>query len=289
MLHACLGLRHAKQIMPLHHAVNQHRNTWADLGGRSLPENRSPDRVDLYAFDFRQARFLGEAGRLAVEAATLQQCPRYRSMVESLAHLTPGHQVRPPNGQLREYKPLIDVAHYDPKKPSLSYFNLVELHVLSATRYREQIPLQRIREAVDYVTLDFPSKHPLSSRQFYHDGKDLFIRVLEHGGKEQTINASRRGQFAIREVVDLYLHRIEYGADGWPKKFFPVRRSDAEHRLFAIQPNLAGGHPVIEGTGIRVSVILGRFYGGDSIEELAEDYDIQPSVVKKAIEYAEAA
>jgi uncharacterized protein (DUF433 family) len=221
---------------------------------------------------------------------TLAQAAVYLDIPKTTVHhWCLGHQVHLHNGQVRDYRPLIDVAHYDPKKPSLSYFNLVELHVLSATRYRERIPLQRIREAVDYVAREFPSKHPLISRQFYHDGKDLFIRVLEHGEKERTINASRRGQFAIREVVDLFLHRIEYGADGWPKRFFPVRRNDAEHKFFAIQPNLAGGHPVIEGTGIRVSVILGRYQGGDSIEELAEDYGIDPSVVQKAIEYATAA
>lgn len=221
---------------------------------------------------------------------TLAQAAMYLDIPQStLQHWCRGHRVRTRHGQVREYRPLIDVENYAAKKPSLSYFNLVELHVLSATRYREKVPLQSIREAVDYVAREFPSRHPLISRQFYHDGKDLFIKVLEHGQHEQTVNASRRGQFAIREVVDLYLHRIEYGSDGWPKKFFPVRRDDVEHKMFAIQPNLAGGHPVIEGTGIRVSVIVGRFIGGDSVEELAEDYGIEPSVVQKSIEYAAAA
>jgi uncharacterized protein (DUF433 family) len=67
---------------------------------------------------------------------------------------------------------------------------------------------------------------------------------------------------------------------GHREKFYPVRRGDTEHRTFAIQPNLAGGHPVIEGTGIRVSVIVGRFSGGETVEELAEDYGIESSVVK---------
>jgi uncharacterized protein (DUF433 family) len=221
---------------------------------------------------------------------TLAQAAVYLDIPRTtLHHWCRGHQVHLPNGQVRPYLPLIDVAQYDPKKPSLSYFNLVELHVLSATRYRERIPLPRIREAADWVAREFPSRHPLISRKFYSDGKDLFVRLLEHGGEEHTINASRRGQFAIRAVVDLYLRRIEYGPDGWPKKFYPVRRGDAEHRTFAIQPNLAGGHPVIEGTGIRVSVIVGRFSGGETVDELAEDYGIDPSVVQKAIEYATAA
>lgn len=221
---------------------------------------------------------------------TLAQASVYLDIPKStLHHWCRGHEVNLPNGQVRSYKALIDVAHFDPKRPSLSYFNLVELHVLSATRYREKIPLQRIREGVDFVVREFPSKHPLINHRFFHDGKDLFIKVLEQGGAEHAINASRRGQFAIREVVDLYLRRIEFGSDGWPKKFFPVRRNDLEHKLFAIQPNLSGGHPVIDGTGVRVSVILGRFIGGDSVEELSEDYGIERSVIKKAIEYAEAA
>ena len=51
----------------------------------------------------------------------------------TLHHRCRGNQVHLSNSQVRPYRPLIDVAHYDPKKPSMSYFNSVEVHVLSAT------------------------------------------------------------------------------------------------------------------------------------------------------------
>lgn len=46
------------------------------------------------------------------------------------------------------------------------------------------------------------------------------------------------------------------------------------------------GKPVISGTRVLVSTILGALAGGDSVGEVAEDYGLSGSQVSAALEFA---
>lgn len=50
-----------------------------------------------------------------------------------------------------------------------------------------------------------------------------------------------------------------------------------------IDPNVCHGKPVIRGTRVTVSTILGALAGGDSIETVLEDY---PNITRKDVEAA---
>ena len=54
-----------------------------------------------------------------------------------------------------------------------------------------------------------------------------------------------------------------------------------------INPEVCHGKPVIRGTRVLVSTILGALSGGDSLETLLEDYpNITGEDVQAALEYA---
>ena len=54
-----------------------------------------------------------------------------------------------------------------------------------------------------------------------------------------------------------------------------------------IKPEVCHGKPVIRGTRVLVSTILGALAGGDSIEEVVEDYpNITQDDVRAALEFA---
>lgn len=54
----------------------------------------------------------------------------------------------------------------------------------------------------------------------------------------------------------------------------------------SIKPGVCHGKPVISGTRVLVSTVLGALAGGDSIEMLVEDYGISPEDVAAALEFA---
>jgi len=53
-----------------------------------------------------------------------------------------------------------------------------------------------------------------------------------------------------------------------------------------VDPKVRHGKPMIKGTRVSVSVILGSIAGGMSVEEVAEEYGITRDDVLAAIEYA---
>ncbi|MBK1833001.1 DUF433 domain-containing protein [Roseibacillus ishigakijimensis] len=53
-----------------------------------------------------------------------------------------------------------------------------------------------------------------------------------------------------------------------------------------IDPAICHGKPVLQGTRVLVSTILGALAGGDSPLEVAEDYAISPEQISAALDFA---
>jgi len=179
------------------------------------------------------------------------------------------------------FKPIIELPDAD--IPALSYNNIIEVHVLSFIRKHHQLELRKVRSAIDFMKKKWKMTHPLTYQGFKTDGIDLFIEQL--GG---TINASRGGQMVFQEAIEARLTRIEYGDDGHSIRLFPfVRNLDSpqQPKIISADPRVSFGKPVIAGTGIPVTNIVERLEAGDSIAELADDFQIQPAQVEEAIRY----
>jgi uncharacterized protein (DUF433 family) len=189
----------------------------------------------------------------------------------------------PVSGQAKRSKPLIQLD--DPQKQYLSFINLVEAHVLAAIRRRHGVKLPKVRTALDYVKRHFHIGRPLMDQAFQTNGLDLFV---ERYG--DLINVSREGQQAMREIISVYLKRIERDAKGLPIKLYPFTRdtaSDAapktDPRVVVMNPSVSFGRPVIAGTGIPVSSIYERYKAGDSVADLARDFRLETGAIEEAI------
>ena len=55
--------------------------------------------------------------------------------------------------------PVIEPA--DGEGRTLSFYNLIEAHILKSTRQTDEVPMRFIRAAIDYVNEKYPAKHPL--------------------------------------------------------------------------------------------------------------------------------
>jgi uncharacterized protein (DUF433 family) len=218
--------------------------------------------------------------RRLVAAYTVADAAHYLRMpAETLRSWVLG-RAYPAAGQSKRSKPLIHLD--DPKKHFLSFVNLVEAHVLAAIRRHHGVKLPKVRRALDYVSHEFRVERPLIDQSFQTDGLDLFV---ERYG--DLINVSREGQSAMKEIIGVYLKRIERDAKGFPVKLYPFIRNSQipadDPRLVVMTPAVSYGQPVIAGTGIPVSSIYDRYRAGDSIAELATDFRLEISEVEEAI------
>jgi uncharacterized protein (DUF433 family) len=186
---------------------------------------------------------------------------------------------------------LIDLA--DPVNFRMSFYNLVEAHVLLTFRRHYNIRIPQIRDAMDYLRGDIDHKHPLITQDFKVYGGDLIIERL--GVKDATttvaINASKKGQLGIKEVLEIYLERIERTGFGLPGSLHPMRRSLPlkQPEIIEISPTVAFGEPVLAGTSMPVSMLIERHEYGMTDREIAEDFGLDLGEVKEAIRYYQKA
>jgi uncharacterized protein (DUF433 family) len=218
-----------------------------------------------------------------VPAYTVAEAAHYLRMPEGTLRSWIVGRLYPVAGQSKRSRPLVHLD--DPKKQYLSFINLVEAHVLAAIRRRHGVKLPKVRNALDYVRRQFRVEHPLINQAFQTDGLDLFV---ERYG--ELINASREGQRAMKEIIGVYLKRIEWDAKGLPIKLYPFTRDTqaeaapaSDPRVVVMSPTISFGRPVIVGTGIPVSSIYERYKAGDSVADLARDFRLETSAIEEAI------
>jgi uncharacterized protein (DUF433 family) len=146
--------------------------------------------------------------------------------------------------------------------------------------------MPRVRTAVEYVHDKIGGKHPLASYRFATSGKGIFIQQLEGS----TVDATRYGQPALGDILDRYLRGIRRaGTDRMPIEIRPLALGTLRLSPVVINPFLSSGSPVIKGTGIVAATVWKRAKGGESLSDLADDYDLNLSEIQTVIEYFDAA
>jgi uncharacterized protein (DUF433 family) len=163
----------------------------------------------------------------------------------------------------------------------LSFLNLIEAHVLAALRRVHGVRLARVRSALDYVARQLGVARPLADVQFQTDGVDLFVEQLD-----RLLNVSKEGQLEMASLLRAHLQRIERDPGKVPIKLYPFTTSRAAADAPApivIDPRIAFGRPVLRGKGVPTAVLADRFKAGDSLKELAGDYEAAPEDIEEAI------
>ena len=183
-------------------------------------------------------------------------------------------------GDKKEFVRLIDLD--GAPKEGLSFLNLVEAHVLASIRRIHNVSLLKVRDALDFVKSDLKIDRPLLSPKFQTDGLDLFVEELT-----SVLNVTTR-VYSFEEIMRAYLKRIRRDVRGVPVKLYPfVRKEDTEKANppapIEIDPRVAFGRPVLIGRSVPTAVLADRFKGGDSIEDLAGDFEVTPAAIQEAI------
>ena len=181
----------------------------------------------------------------------------------------------------KEFASLIDRPN--PSLSQLSFTNLIEAHVLRVIREVHQIPLKNVRVALDYMADRLNTPHPLVTKAFKTDGVSLF---LDHF--DELVNVTQWGQLGIKAILDNLLTRIEWGEQDIVCRLFPyidqgIARD--EPKVITIDPAVSFGRPTLTGTGIPTKMIADLYEAGDSPELIADEYDCDPKVIAKVIQF----
>jgi uncharacterized protein (DUF433 family) len=181
-------------------------------------------------------------------------------------------------------KPLITTFEASGREATVPFIGFAEAYVLSAFR-KAGVPMQRIRPAIEALTKTIGVEHALASQKLYTDGAEVLFDYAERRRENdlRELTVVRTGQRQFTSVVEEYLQRIKYGNDGWAEQ---VRLPIYEHVDVVVDPERAFGLPIVVHGGARVEDLVDRFQAGDSIADIADDFDVKPAEVEDVIRVA---
>jgi uncharacterized protein (DUF433 family) len=217
-------------------------------------------------------------------AYTVADAARYlRLPAATLRSWAMGRQYPTPEGS-SQFSPLIRPASRQP--PLLSFSNLIEAHVLRSLRTEHGVPVQALRSALAYAERSLGIGRLLLRPELRAEAGRVF---LDRYG--ELIELSASGQLAMRRLFDEHLQRVEWNASKFPMRLYPFVSAAAPsaERAIVIDPRIAFGRPVVVRKGISTSVIAERIDAGETVEDIAADYDLGRPEIEQAILYERAA
>lgn len=217
-------------------------------------------------------------------AYTLADASRYLKVAGATLRSWVVGRHYPKGAGVAHSRPLIRPAIGQP--PTLSFWNLIEAHVLRALRTDHGVSLNALRQAIDYAEKSLDIDRLLLSSELRTDGGRL---LLERYG--ELIDLSASGQIAMRRFFDEHLKRVEWDQWQFPVRLYPFTSGNGPtaERLVSIDPAIAFGRPVMIHRGISTRAIVERIDAGETVAEVAEDYDLTPPEVEEAVLYERAA
>lgn len=166
------------------------------------------------------------------------------------------------------------------KGVSLSYLQLVELAFVAQLR-RAGLSIKKIQAARDYMRAAFTSEFPFAEHRFKTDGQDIILQynqLVADQPEEKLLIANKSGQLAWKSILGPKFTEFEYEAD-LAVRWHP--RGNASPVF--IDPRISFGAPTVK--GVATWAIRGRYDGGESIEDIAEDFSITPHEVDDALKF----
>lgn len=182
------------------------------------------------------------------------------------------------------FRPLIHPPSRQP--PLLSFWNLIEAHVLRSLRTEHGVSLKEVRRAITFAEKTLKVESLLRSKELRTQGGEL---LLERYG--ELIELSTSGQLPMRRLFQDHLARVEWDQWQFPVRLYPFILAEVPslERPIAIDPAIAFGRPVVVRMGIGTGTIAERIDAGEDVAEVAADYGLSEAEVEQAVLYERAA
>ncbi len=167
---------------------------------------------------------------------------------------------------------------------TVPFVGLAEAWIIRAFT-RAGVPMARIRPALEQLRTQIGIEHALASDRLKTDGAEILwdLRKQDETFDDNRLVVVRNGQATFGEIVREHLKQVDY-RDGFIGQLRIPRASGAN---YTIDPQINFGQPTLTDYGIRIDDILGRITAGETIEDVASDFDL-PTVTVSNLALAAA-
>jgi uncharacterized protein (DUF433 family) len=180
----------------------------------------------------------------------------------------------------RTYPPVIRIAPTG--EEIVTWGEFVETRFLSEYR-NKGVPVLNMRPAIELLRERFETKYPLATLRPFAAGKELVEQVQEKVGLENALRmvVLRNGQYLLTPPVEKFIQSVDFSEpmDGIAVRLHPLTGNP----LVVVDPLRQFGEPVVR--SVPTQVIAEQFDAGESVEAIAELYDLSRYEVEAALRY----
>jgi uncharacterized protein (DUF433 family) len=169
----------------------------------------------------------------------------------------------------------------------VTWGEFVELGYLREYR-KAGVPLQRLRPVIQILRKRYDTPYPLAHHRPYIDGRELVMKIQEQEGIPSTIAmVVRTGeQLMLSEPVERFLKKVEFASTDTSTDEVAVQlRPAGKASPVVIDPLLRFGRPTV--AGVATERLWELNDAGESLEDIAEAYDLDLYLVQAAVAYEE--
>ena len=175
-----------------------------------------------------------------------------------------------------EHRTMPPVTWTSGMKDAVTFVDLMEVATIDKLR-KKGFNFKQIRKINATARFYLRKPRPLVTETFKVKGRDIFVDegfgILVNVGYEA-------GMQAWDEILDPFLDTVEYEGE-IVRRWWPLGKEFA----VLVDPDYGFGLPVVEGVGVRTEIIAERYRAGDSIDEIAYDFDVTPKQIDDALQW----
>lgn len=166
-------------------------------------------------------------------------------------------------------------------KLALGFLDLHEVRFIDAF-LQAGVSWHLLRKAHDVARKRYTIEHPFCTHRFVTDGRQIMEEIAEAPdgvAYEEVI----QGQRVFRQVITPFLRELEFADNDHLIRWWPLGLK----RTVVLDPQRQFGQPITAHSGIATEVLHAALKAGQTIEEIADWYELDPSSVRDAIEFEE--
>ena len=173
----------------------------------------------------------------------------------------------------------------------VSFLDLVQTLAIRAIRTTYEIPLSKIREAVNEARRRYDLTYPFAVRHrtfvfgdLLHAPHKANVLIRPEGIDEDLVQVSGRekGNKVFAVVAELHMRDLYFGDDQLANAYVAWKRGGREIRF---DPRRQFGDPMVGSTGYSVQALWHAYVTEGGVQAAAEAYGVEPEDVEIAIDY----
>ncbi len=168
---------------------------------------------------------------------------------------------------------------------TVSFLDFVQTMAIRAIRSQFDVPLQKIRKAVDIASETFDTKYPFAMRHktfVIREGSAAGELVLEREGHHVQISGKNKKQHLFGEIAELYMDQVQFGPDGLAAGYTAWGTGPDTIQM---NPHIRFGEPIVADCGYSAHALWEAVRTEGGISAAADAYGVPENKIRLACSY----